>query len=271
MKEEIERETNVDQIRWAEVFEFKRPLIIGFGLLFFQAGTGVNSVIFYSTKIFGFAGVSQSILATVSVGVVNVCMTLVSVILVDRLGRRSLLLIGTGVMVFALTLNGIVLLTLNGSETVQGYLAVFGTLLYVTGFAVGLGAVAWVIMQEVVPGRIRGKAGSLFIGENFLINILISLLTLTAIEGLGGGSDDDSEKRGVAILFLIFALISFLAFVFIYIVVPETKGKQLEEVQQMLGSTSSSRDARINGDGFSHPLLPEPVPSRGSIQSDQDG
>jgi len=257
MRKEFQEEATVQDVAWKEVFAVRRPLTIGFGLLFFQAMTGINSVIFYSTKIFSFAGVSQSILATVSVGIVNVLMTIVSVFLVDRLGRRILLQAGTCLMAGSLLLDGIVLLALNSDETVQGAIAVVGVLLYVSGFAVGLGAVSWVVMNEVVPSRIRKKASSLFIAQNFAVNIAISLLTLTTIEGIGGGSSDSEEKRGTAILFLIFCGISVVTILFITSYVPETKGMSLEDLKLLMADQplSNRQIQKTNGAEEGGPLL----------------
>jgi sugar porter (SP) family MFS transporter len=226
-----------NEVTWAEVFALKKPLVIGFGLMFFQSMTGINSVMFYSTKIFAFAGFSEAILATVSVGCVNVLMTIVCVYLVDRAGRRSLLIGGTSAMVGALLLLGIVLLSMNDYPDAQGILAVLALLLFVCGFAIGLGAVAWVVMGEVVPTRVRSKANSLFVAENWGWNLILASTVLYAINGLGGGDSDDDKKKGVAILYFIFCGVALLG-VFFCFTFPETKGKSLEELQAMLTGNS---------------------------------
>jgi hypothetical protein len=118
------------------------------------------------------------------------------------------------------------------SETAQGAIAVIAIILFVAGFAIGLGAVCWTIMSEIMPTRLRAKAVSLFLSVNWGMNLLISMLTLTAIDALGGvksGMDDDEEKDaekvGVGALYLVFGGITAAALVFIHIFVPETKGK----------------------------------------------
>lgn len=246
-------------VTWSEVFALKRPLFIGFGLMFFQSMTGINSVMFYSTKIFAFAGFSEAILATVSVGCVNVLMTIVCVYLVDKSGRRTLLLWGTTVMVAALLVLGIVLLTLNDSPDAQGIIAVMALLLFVCGFAVGLGAVAWVVMGEVVPNRVRSKANSLFVAENWIWNLILAATVLSAITGLGGGDSDDDKKRGVAILYFIFCGVAILGVAFCF-TFPETKGQSLEDIQRMLTTgLISSQNGHIQsiptGSSDKHPLL----------------
>lgn len=89
---------STEEVTWDEVFSAKKAVLIGCGLTFFQAITGINSVVFYSTTIFELAGFSESIIGTAIVGLLNFCMTLVSTVLIDKMGRRILLLRGTYIM-----------------------------------------------------------------------------------------------------------------------------------------------------------------------------
>jgi len=225
MRHELESEKESSNVSWSEVWALKRVLWIGLLLMFFNPMTGINAVIFYSTKIFEFAGFQQDILATVSVTTTNVIMTLISFFLVDRVGRKVLLSTGTLLMWLALIVQGVILLALNSQEHVQGIIAVTGALVFICGYAIGMGAVSWVLMNEILPARVRPKAFSLFVAESWLWNVIISLTTLTVIEALGGGSSDSEEKKGVAILFLIFGVLAVLAWAFILVLVPETKGQ----------------------------------------------
>ncbi len=117
-------------------------------------------------------------------------------------------------------------------DTVQGVIAVIAVLFFVAGFAIGLGAVVWTIISEIMPTRLRSKAVSLFLSINWAINLIITLVTLTAINGMGDVTDDmdddnkkeDGQKVGVAALYLIFAGLSAACITFIYFLVPETKG-----------------------------------------------
>jgi MFS family permease len=111
----------------------------------------------------------------------------------------------------ALALLSPVLLAMNNNTQAQGALAVVAVLIYVIGFAVGLGAVCWVIMTEVIPDRLRVKAISIFLNVSWACNLVISMVTLPAIDLLGGvkaGMDDeetsDAEKKGVSFLYFIF-------------------------------------------------------------------
>ncbi|RYY85683.1 hypothetical protein EON63_07055 [archaeon] len=115
--------------------------------------------------------------------------------------------------------------------TIQGIIAVVTLLLYVAGFSVGLGAVVWTIMSEIMPTRLRMKAVSIFLSLTWGGSLLISLMTLYAINGLGGvenNMDDDeqanAQKEGVSYLYFIFAGITLLAIIFTHCCVPETKG-----------------------------------------------
>ena len=142
-------ETRASDVTWSEVFACKKAVVVGCGLMFFQALTGINSVTFYSTTIFSFAGFDQAILATASFGAVNFVTTLVAAYLVDNLGRKVLLSWGTYIMFGALVSLSTVLVAANDNPALQGPVAVASVLVFVVGFAIGLGAVCWVIMSEV--------------------------------------------------------------------------------------------------------------------------
>jgi MFS family permease len=221
-----------DEPTWTEVFACRRAVIIGIGLQLSGAFTGINTIMFYSATIFGFANVNDPVLAAAFVGVVNVLSTVVTAQLMDKHGRRTLLLCGTSIMTISLLILATVLLFANGDETTQGVIAVFAILVFVFGFAIGLGAVSWVVMAEIMPTRLRTKAYGMFVSISYGCNLFIGLLTLTAISKLGGSDasmDDDetndANKKGVAYLYGIFAIISACSFAFITVHVPETKGK----------------------------------------------
>lgn len=130
---------NADRnVSWAEVFACKEAMVIGCGLLFFQAFTGINTVVFYSTTIFGLAGFKDSIIGSACWSFVNFLMTGVAARLIDSAGRRILLLRGTYVMLGALVLLAAILLADVQAKT-QGDIAVLAVLIYVCGYAVSLG------------------------------------------------------------------------------------------------------------------------------------
>eukprot|EP00903_Cladosiphon_okamuranus_P010828 g10229.t1 len=270
-------------VAWAEVYAHRRPVMIGVMLMLLQAFTGINTVIFYSTTIFELAGVHNTVLATVSVGLTLVVMTSVSGGLVDKAGRRNLMLLGTSIMAIALaTLSG-ALLWLNGTPRAQGRLAVAATLLFISGFSLGQGSVSWIVLTEIVPSRIRAQAFSIFTAVNWLSNFLIGLFTLSAIEAMGAwllpgrsrGEDGpeefsattpsprDQQKAGVAGLYAVFSLLSMLAVVFVYFFVRETMGKSLEELEHGGGRSAGGGAGGGGGEGVAAFGL-------GKVQGDDD-
>jgi hypothetical protein len=242
---------------------------IGIALFGFQALSGINSVIFYSTTVFAFAGVDDALLSSLLVGAVNLVATIVAFFLIDRLGRKTLLLIGSSIQVVTLSVAAVVLLTMNSNAKLQGIVAVVATLVYICGFAIGFGAVSWTVLTEITVTRIRSKANSIFVSFNFAINFLLAMFTLTLILGLGGGDSTTDkvchdltnpaheaacgiEKRGVAFLFIVFAGLSALSVAFVAKFIPETAGRSLEELAVLMGysdaikASDSSEDVRMN-------------------------
>lgn len=209
---------------WADLLAPKiRPaLIVGVGLAIFQQVTGINTVIYYAPMIFQFAGfksASVSILATVGVGVVNVAMTIVALLLVDRVGRRPLLLTGLAGMVAGLVALGLAfgLPQLSGA---LGWMSVGSLMLYVGAFAIGLGPVFWLLISEIYPLKIRGLAMSVATAANWGSNLLVALTFLTLI-----------QLSGRAMTFWIYGAIGVGAWLFAWRLVPETKGRSLEEIE----------------------------------------
>ncbi|TMW56617.1 hypothetical protein Poli38472_006627 [Pythium oligandrum] len=206
---------------WSDLREFKSTVAMGTIMVFFQAMTGINTVMLYSAKIFHFAGVTNPFLATAVVGVVNVVVTIFSVSLVDSYGRRPLLLGGTLMMILALIVLSLSLLYLNNDLKVQGAIAVVSVLTFVAGFAVGLGAVVWVVLADITPVKIRSRAFAVFMGVSYVCNILIAVYTLSAISFLGRG--ENPEKNGIAKLYLILSGVAVASLIYIYSRLPETK------------------------------------------------
>ena len=152
---EIQHSVAQQKGNWSELLSpFLRPaMIVGVGLAIAQQITGINTVIYYAPTIFKFAGLSSAsvaILASVGVGVVNVVFTLVAMQLIDRVGRRPLLLVSLAGMALSLTVLGLAfsLPQLSGS---LGWIAVASLMVYVGSFAVGLGPVFWLILSEIYP------------------------------------------------------------------------------------------------------------------------
>lgn len=209
---------------WAELLSpLVRPaLIVGIALAIFQQVTGINTVIYYAPTIFQFAGfesASVAILATVGVGVVNVLMTIAAMLLLDRVGRRPLLLTGLVGMVVSLGVLGLAF-SLPSLEQRTGWIAAGSLMLYVGAFAIGLGPVFWLLISEIYPLRIRGLAMSVATIANWGMNLLVALTFLSMIEIVG--------RPGT---FWLYGLVGVGAWMFAYRFVPETKGRSLEEIE----------------------------------------
>jgi SP family galactose:H+ symporter-like MFS transporter len=210
---------------WKLLFSSKLRtlLLIGVFISAFQQITGINTVIYYAPRIFQGAGYTSAIsatFATLSIGIVNVLATLVSVWLLDRVGRRRLLLIGIAGMVVSLASLAI---TSFLHSSLIDEVAVIGLMSYVTFFAIGLGPITWVLLSEIYPLKVRGKAMTLATFINWLCNYFVSLTFPNLLVSIGiGGS------------FCLYGVISILAFWFVLKYVPETKGKSLEEIEILL-------------------------------------
>jgi MFS transporter, SP family, galactose:H+ symporter len=211
--------------RWTDLFSSAvRPaLIVGIGLAVFQQITGINTVIYYAPTILQRAGISSTsgaILATAGIGVVNVLMTLVSMWLVDRMGRRPLLLIGTAGIAITLGILGFAFFRPGGA---LAQVAVVTLMAYVASFAISLGPIFWLLISEIYPLSIRGLAEGTAAAANWSANLLVSLTFLTLVEALGPSRT-----------FWLYALFAVAAWIFAYYLVPETKGRTLEEIERSL-------------------------------------
>jgi MFS transporter, SP family, galactose:H+ symporter len=198
-----------------------RPaLVVGLGLAVFQQITGINTVIYYAPKILqsaGFNSASGAILATVGVGVVNVVMTIIAMFLVDRAGRRPLLLVGIAGMIIALGLLGLSFRYPSGQLAWTAVVCLMG---YVASFAISLGPIFWLLIAEIYPLKIRGLAEGTAATFNWASNLAVSLTFLTLVENLGASST-----------FLLYATASVASWFFAYYFVPETKGRTLEQIE----------------------------------------
>ncbi len=216
----------LEEEKTASVWELLRPglrlaLLVGVGLAIFQQLVGINTVIYYAPTIFGYAGFSSAsaaILATSVVGVVNVLSTILSLLLVDRLGRRPLLIGGIAGMVITLMAMGIVF-ALDPAHV--GWFVLICLLAYIVSFAIGMGPVFWLMTSELFPNRLRALGASISSLCNWAANLAVSITFLTLIDVVG--------RPGT---FWLYAALGVLAFLFCWMLVPETKGKTLEQIER---------------------------------------
>ena len=219
---------------WKELLQpWIRPaLIVGIALAFFQQATGINTIIYYAPTIFEFAGFEShkvAILATVGVGVVNVLMTVVAIWFIDRLGRKPLLYIGMTGMAISLGLLGLAF----NMPSITGALkmiTVLGVVFYIASFAISLGPIFWLMIAEIYPLNVRGRAMSLATVANWGFNAIVASTFLTL-----------TDKLGKAGTFWFYTIICVIGIAFCYLYVPETKGHSLEEIEAHLRKNKGLR------------------------------
>lgn len=199
-----------------------RMLVTGFGIQCFQQITGIDATVYYSPEIFQQAGVkgnSNLLAATVAVGVTKTVFILVAILLIDKLGRKPLLYISTIGMTICLFSLGLSLSLLG-----QGQVGIAMSILSVCGnvafFSVGMGPICWVLTTEIFPLRLRAQATALGAVGNRVCSGLVAMSFLSV-----------SRAISVAGVFFIFSAVSALAVLFVYMLVPETKGKSLEQIE----------------------------------------
>ncbi|XP_031261593.1 sugar transporter ERD6-like 5 [Pistacia vera] len=213
-----------------ELFQWKyaHSLIVGVGLMVLQQFGGVNGVAFYASAIFISAGFSGSV-GMIAMVVVQVPMTLLGVLLMDKSGRRPLLLVsaaGTCLGCF-LTALSFFLQDLQQWKDVTPFLALVGVLVYTGSFSLGMGGIPWVIMSEVFPINMKGSAGSLVTLVSWLGSWIISYAFNFLMNWSSAGT------------FFIFSTICGLTVLFVAKLVPETKGRTLEEIQASMNPFSA--------------------------------
>ncbi|XP_059438505.1 sugar transporter ERD6-like 7 [Corylus avellana] len=210
-----------------ELFQkrYSRSVIIGVGLMVCQQLGGINGVCFYTGTIFETAGFSSSI-GTITYACIQVVVTGMGAFFIDRAGRKPLLLVsGTG-LVLGCALAAIAFYMKVNELALQAVpaLAVTGILLYIASFSVGMGAVPWVVMSEIFPINIKGRAGSLATLVNWFVAWLCSYTFNFLMTWSTYGT------------FILYGAINALAILFVVLVVPETKGRTLEEIQAAINT-----------------------------------
>lgn len=201
-------------------------LVIGLVLAVLQQATGINVILYYAPEIFKKitgSGVNHAMLQTVIVGSVNLGFTLVAMWLVDRLGRRPLLMTGVSGMGASLFLFGV----FAYYDMIGGWGLVF-VITYIACFATSMGPVVWVVISEIFPNRIRGRAvavASFFLwGTNYVVSQTFPMMNNNpTLDRLFNG----------AFPFWIYAFFCAVTLLFVYLVLPETKGKSLEEIEEI--------------------------------------
>ncbi|MDP3070986.1 MAG: sugar porter family MFS transporter [Opitutaceae bacterium] len=200
---------------------YRRPLMLAVLLAAFQQFCGINAIMYYSTKIFATAGAvtNAAFTSSVWVGLINLVFTFVAIAFVDRLGRRPLLLIGTAVQAVALGLVGWMFHTGQHGPLLLGCVVLF-----IAAFAMAMGPITWLFCSEIFPNQIRGRAMSV---AAFTVWVACYIVAQTF------PMLNDSPAVGPAMTFWIYAAVSLASFFFVLALIPETKGRTLEEIGRM--------------------------------------
>jgi sugar porter (SP) family MFS transporter len=234
---EEEVESELKEIRHAEEVEgeqagyrellapWVRPmLVVGIGLAVFQQFVGINTVIYYAPTIIKSTGLADvaSVLATVGIGIVNVLMTIVAILVIYRIGRKPLLFIRLAGMLVSLGIIGAAF-AFSGLSGIISWVTLAGLMLYIASFAVSFGPVLWVMLPEIFPLNARGTGTGVSALSNWGANFIDaqSFLPLVALIGRPA-------------VFWILAGMCILAALFIYFLVPETRGRSLEQIEMDL-------------------------------------
>jgi len=215
--------TEEDNGTYREVFSLRmRPiLIIGVFVSVFSQITGINSIMYYAPVIFQSIGegASSAITQTALIGGGNLIFTFVAILLIDKLGRKPLLIGGVIGMIVSLTSIAIAFYL----KKYEGYLILFLILTYIASFSASVGPVGWVLLSEIFPNKLRSKAMSISIVSLWLANFLLILVFPVILNRFGG-----------ATAFLFFDAMCVLLLLFTIFRLPETKGKSLEELEKIL-------------------------------------
>ncbi len=219
---------------WKMLFsKHVRPaLLIAAGLAFLQQVTGVNTILYYAPTIFNMAGfhaATTAILATMGVGAIFVIFTVIALPLIDTLGRRPLLYIGTIAMTLSLGLLSLSFY-LHADSSVLKWMSLISMVVFIAGFAISLGPIMWLMISEIFPLKVRGFGSSLATCVNWGSNWLVAITFPLLIESVSASGT-----------FLIYAIIGLLTLFFIHHIVPETKGVTLEDIEKNLYAGKPAR------------------------------
>jgi sugar porter (SP) family MFS transporter len=218
--------------RWSALWTpaLRGSLFVAVGFTVLQQVTGINTIIYYGPQIFALAGISSNknaIFATLLVAIVNVLATIIALALVDKIGRKPLLYAGVGGMTISLFVLSYSFHNQAALGSSLGIVATVCLMAYITCFAFSMGPIAWILVSEVFPLRIRGRGVAAATLGSGISNFIVSLTFLSLI-----------KAEGNTITFAIYGLFCILTLFFVRFVIPETKGRELESISAALATTA---------------------------------
>ncbi len=196
----------------------KIVIVIGILLSVFQQFVGINVALYYAPRIFESMGAAKdaSMLQTVVMGLINVIFTVIAILTVDKYGRKPLLMIGSiGMAIGMLAIGMLAFMKVIGISTL-----IF-IIIYTASFMMSWGPITWVLISEIFPNKIRGRAIAIAVASQWAANYLISSTYPAMMEFSGG------------VTYCFYGVMSILSFIFVWKMVPETKGKTLEEMEKL--------------------------------------
>ena len=200
---------------------YRIPVMLAIAFAVFNQVSGINAIIYYSPRLFEMTGLGRnsSLLSTVGIGVINFSFTLLAMNFIDRIGRRTLMLIGSAGLIFTL---GMVSYSFYAANLNSWAVPVF-LFIYIAFFAFSQGAVIWVFISEIFPNQVRAKGQTLGSTTHWIMAALIAFSFPYLSQKAGGGNT-----------FLFFCVMMCLQLLFVWKVMPETKGKSLEQIEHTL-------------------------------------
>ena len=198
----------------------RKVLVVSVLLAIFSQISGIDSVVYYAPKVFmraGYESASSAFLASIMVGITLLIFTVIAIFTVDRFGRKPLLLIGTAGMTVSFIWAGYAF----QNSAIDGIWVLIPIITYIAFFAVSLGPVVWVVISEIFPTKIRGRAVAIATMALWIANFFVAQFFPWFVETFGGRT------------YYMFAGVCIVTFVFVWFMVTETKGKSLEEIEKM--------------------------------------
>ena len=207
--------------------KYNRPLVLAFLLAFFNQLSGINFVLYYAPEILERAGLAsgESLFSSISIGIINLIFTLSGIALIDKLGRKQLMYIGSLGYIISLAMVGWCFYSAANSTLLLVFILVF-----IASHAIGQGAVIWVFISEIFPNQVRSYGQSWGTGTHWVFAALITLLTPTFLD-----SEIGIFKENPWPIFLFFSGMMVLQLLFVIFLMPETKGISLEDLAKKLG------------------------------------
>ena len=200
-------------------------IFIGIMLSVFQQAVGINAVLYFAPRIFESMGMGNPMIQTVIMGIVNITFTLVAVFTVEKLGRKPLLITGSIGMAI-----GALMVALCNLVTLPPIVSVVSIMVYSASFMFSWGPICWVLIAEIFPNTIRGAAVAIAVAFQWIFNFIVSS-TFVPMYNMSAG--DMGEKFGHMFAYALYGIICVIAAIFVWKLVPETKGKTLEDMSKL--------------------------------------